>query len=87
MDRAQEMKVRVPLERSIFLLHPCNATLVTRRGEDGRTNVMAMWWIVPVSEKVPFLAASIRPERRSCDVIVETRDFIVDRSLRQEVRG
>jgi len=32
-----------------YLLHPCPVTLVTTIAEDGKPNVLAIAWIIPVS--------------------------------------
>jgi len=72
------MKTHVPLERSLYFLHPYNATLVTCKSKDGKTNVMAIAWIMPVNVNPPKVGMSIRPERHSHDVILETKEFVVN---------
>jgi len=71
-------KVPIPFERSMYLLHPFNATLVTSKGKDGKINAMAVAWIIPVSVKPPLLVMSIRPERYSYGLIMETEEFVVN---------
>jgi len=39
MQKNQKIKVSVPFERALYLLHPYNASLVTCKGKDGKINV------------------------------------------------
>jgi len=71
-------KVPVPFEKSLYLLHPYNATLVTCKGKNEEINVLAVAWIIPVGVNPPLLAMSIRPERYSHDLIMETGEFVVN---------
>ena len=71
-------KVAVPFERALYLLHPYNSTLVTSKGKDGKENVMAVAWIIPVSVNPPLLAMNIRPGRYSHKLIKETKEFVVN---------
>ena len=72
------MKIDVDLEQYYRLLHPYNATLVSCTGKDGKPNVLAIAWIIPVSVNPPLLAMSIRPERHSHRLISETKEFVVN---------
>ena len=71
-------KSEVPLEDFPYLLHPYNATLVTTIGKDGRANVLAIAWIVPVSVDPPYLAMSLRPQRYTYRLLMETDEFVVN---------
>ncbi len=71
-------KVPVPFEKSLYLLHPYNATLVSCKGKNEETNVLAVAWVIPVSVDPPLLAMSIRPERYSHEFIMETKEFVVN---------
>ncbi len=73
-----ESKRPVPLEQSLYLLHPYNSCLVTSIDKNGRANIMAVAWIIPVSTDPPLLAMSIRPERHSHRLITETGEFVVN---------
>ncbi len=66
------------MKRAHRLLHPYNACLVSCRGKDGRNNVMAAAWVIPLSTEPPLLGVSIRPERHSHSLIVESGEFIVN---------
>ncbi len=71
-------KVKVPLERSLYLLHPYNSCLVTSKGKTGKLNIMTVAWLAPVSAEPPSLVMSIRPERLSHSLILESREFVVN---------
>jgi flavin reductase (DIM6/NTAB) family NADH-FMN oxidoreductase RutF len=71
-------KVPVPFEKCLYFLHPFNTTLVTCKGKNGKVNVLAVAWIIPVSAKPPLLAMSIRPERYSHELIMEGGEFVVN---------
>ena len=71
-------KVPVPFEKTVNLLHPYNATLVTGKGKNEKINVLAVAWIIPASVDPPFVAMSIRPERYSHELIMETGKFVVN---------
>ena len=78
MHKTQKIKVSVPFDRPLYLLHPYNASLVTCKGKNEKINVMTVAWIIPVSVNPPLLAMSIRPERYSYDLIIETAEFVVN---------
>ncbi len=71
-------KVKVPLNRSFYLLHPYNSCLITSKGKTGKPNIMTVAWITPVSAKPPLLAMSIRSERHSHNLIMESNEFVVN---------
>ncbi len=71
-------KVTVPLNESMYLLHPYNATLITTKTADGQNNVLAIAWIIPVSVKPPLLTISIRKGRFSYKAIQESGEFVVN---------
>ncbi|MFX0117234.1 MAG: flavin reductase family protein, partial [Candidatus Hodarchaeota archaeon] len=72
------MKTDLNLGQYHRLLHPYNATLVSCTSKDGKPNVLAIAWIIPVSIDPPLLAMSIRPERHSHRIISETKEFVVN---------
>jgi flavin reductase (DIM6/NTAB) family NADH-FMN oxidoreductase RutF len=60
-----------------YLLHPCPTVLVSC-ADGGRTNLIAIAWIMPVSVDPPLLALSVRPQRYSHDLIVRSGEFGVN---------
>ena len=71
-------KEAVASEDFAHLLHPYNTTLVTTKNKDGKANVLAVAWIIPVSASPPYLAMSIRPQRHSYQLLMENPEFIVN---------
>jgi flavin reductase (DIM6/NTAB) family NADH-FMN oxidoreductase RutF len=71
-------RISIPFKRSLYLLHPYNACLVTSKRKNEKPNIMAVAWIIPVSANPPLLAMSIRPERYSYKLIMETGEFVVN---------
>lgn len=78
MQNTEKMKIIIPFERSIYLLHPYNTSLITSKGRNGKTNVMSVAWITPVSVNPPLLVMSIRPERYSYNLIKQRGEFVVN---------
>ncbi|MFX0051431.1 MAG: flavin reductase family protein [Candidatus Hermodarchaeota archaeon] len=78
MSKSQKNKIKVPFDRSFYLLHPYNSSLITSNGTNGEINVMTVAWIIPVSVDPPLVAMSIRPERYSYKLIIERREFVVN---------
>ena len=60
------------------LLHPKLTTLVVSRSEDGKVNVMACSWIMPVSEDPPKIALSIWRESYTYELISKVGEFTVN---------
>ncbi len=71
-------KVTVPLDQSLYMLHPYNAALVSTKTKDGQNNVLTIAWIIPTSINPPLLTISIRKERFSYKAIQETGEFVVN---------
>ncbi len=74
----QKLKVTIPFERSLYLLHPYNTSLITSKGKNEKINIMAVAWITPVSVNPPLLAMSIRSERYSYNLIIDKEEFVVN---------
>ncbi|MFQ6064470.1 MAG: flavin reductase family protein [Candidatus Bathyarchaeia archaeon] len=73
-----EEKEDVKPEDIPYLLHPYQATLVTTISKDGKPNVLAIAWIIPVSINPPLIAMNLRPQRHSYKLLKETREFAVN---------
>ncbi|MFX0061504.1 MAG: flavin reductase family protein [Candidatus Hermodarchaeota archaeon] len=78
MPLKHQKKVSVAFERSLYLLHPYNACLVTCKGENGKSNIITVAWIIPVSVDPPLLAMSIRPQRYSYNLLIESAEFVIN---------
>ena len=71
-------KVALPLNESLYLLHPYNATLITTKTPDGQNNVATIAWIIPTSVNPPLITMSIRKSRFTYPIIQETGEFVVN---------
>lgn len=60
------------------LLHPYNTSLITCCNNQGKTNIITIAWIIPVSVNPPLLTFAIRPNRYSYELIRETGEFVVN---------
>lgn len=60
------------------LLYPVPAVLVSVSGKDGRSNLFTAAWTGTVCTNPPMLSISVRPERYSYGMIMETGEFAVN---------
>jgi len=61
-----------------YLLHPYSTTLVTCCDKEGKTNIVTMAWVIPLSVEPPLVGMSIRQTRYSYGLIRETGEFVVN---------
>ena len=71
-------KVALPLNESLYLLHPYNATLISTKTSDGQNNVATIAWIIPTSVNPPLITMSIRKSRFTYPIIQERGEFVVN---------
>lgn len=71
------MKVDV-MDDFYKLLHPCMTVLVVSVSKDGKPNVMACAWNMPVSEEPPLIAIAIGRESYTNRLIKESGEFTVN---------
>ena len=60
------------------LLHPCMTILVVSVSCDGRPNVMACAWNMPVSEEPPMIAVALGSRSYTSQLISESGEFTVN---------
>ena len=68
------------------LLNPVPAVLITCRDENGRDNVMTAAWAGTVCSDPVMVSVSIRKERFSHDIILNSRQFVMCLSTRKLTR-
>ncbi len=71
------MQQPVPIEHALGRKYPEPVALVTTRGADGQPNVMAVGWIMLVSDEPWMFALGIDAEAYTLALIRETREFVV----------
>ena len=60
------------------VLHPRPAYLIVSMDKNGRLNVMAASWVMPVSEEPPRHVVSVYREQKTYENIVETGEFTIN---------
>ena len=71
-------KVKVNLSSAYRLIHPKHVVLVSCRGKRGKINIITLAWCMPTSRRPPLLAISVSPKRLSHEIIVKTKEFVVN---------
>lgn len=72
------MKDLVAVPQFHYLLHPYSTSLVTTCDGRGRSNVLAIAWLIPVSVDPPLVGMSIRSSRYSYEFLKEVPEFVVN---------
>jgi flavin reductase (DIM6/NTAB) family NADH-FMN oxidoreductase RutF len=72
------MKESVAVQNYHYLLHPYNTSLVTCCDAEGRANIIAIAWLIPLSVHPPLVGMSIRPSRHSYGFIQATGEFVIN---------
>lgn len=60
------------------LVVPAPAALVSCAGTDGKPNLITLAWCGNINSEPPMLSVSIRPERHSHRIIMETGEFVLN---------
>ncbi len=69
------------------MLYPLPAVLVTVRDRDGRDNVFTAAWAGTVCTNPPMVSISVRPERFSHHMILETGEFVINLTTEEMARA
>lgn len=83
---------RPPIEKLAWrpgnVLSPVPAVLVSCGGtERWQPNLITIAWTGTVCSDPPMLSIAVRPERYSYDIIIETREFVVNVPSRNQLRS
>jgi len=60
------------------IVYPVPAVMVSCRDLKGEDNIITIAWIGTVSSEPPMLSISVRPQRHSFNMIMETKEFVVN---------
>ncbi len=60
------------------MLYPLPAVLITCADSEGNENVFTVAWAGTVCTNPPMVSISVRPERHSHHMIMETREFVIN---------
>jgi flavin reductase (DIM6/NTAB) family NADH-FMN oxidoreductase RutF len=69
------------------LVNPAPAALVSCVGADGAANLITIGWCGNINSTPPMLSISVRPERHSHRMIVETGEFVVNLAGKKMARA
>ncbi len=65
------------LEPGTFLF-PVPSVMVSCKDLDGKANIITIAWVGTVNSQPPMVSISVRPDRYSYDMIMFTREFVVN---------
>ncbi|MCI6044756.1 flavin reductase family protein [bacterium] len=60
------------------MLYPLPAVMVTVRGKNGEDNIITVAWAGTVCTNPPMVSISVRPERYSCHMLEESKEFVIN---------
>lgn len=69
------------------MLYPLPAVLVTVTDREGHDNVLTVAWAGTVCTNPPMVSVSVRPERYSHHMILETGEFVINLTTKELVRA
>jgi flavin reductase (DIM6/NTAB) family NADH-FMN oxidoreductase RutF len=72
------MNESAPVHSFHYLLHPYNTSLLTCCDAEGRPNIIAIAWLIPLSVHPPLVGMSIHPRRHSYGLIQATGEFVIN---------
>ena len=68
------------------MLYPVPAVMVSCRGNDGNSNLITVAWAGTVCSDPPMVSISVRPERHSHRLLVESGEFAINLTTEALVR-
>lgn len=69
------------------MLYPLPAVMVSCKRPGEKPNIVTVAWAATVCSEPPMLSVSIRPERYSHEIIMETGEFVVNLTTKQLARA
>ncbi len=69
------------------MLYPVPAALISCRDKEGRSNLLTVAWCGTVCSDPPMVSVSIRKERFSHDMILETGEFVLNLTTESMVKA
>lgn len=68
------------------LLSPTAVVMVSCASEQARPNIITLAWVGTVNSDPPMLSISVRPQRHSYDIIMDSGEFVVNLVSREQMR-
>lgn len=69
------------------MLNPVPAVMVSVADENGKANIITIAWAGTICTNPPMLSISVRPERYSYDMIMQTGEFVVNLTTEELVKA
>ncbi len=69
------------------MLNPVPAVMVSVADKDGNANIITVAWAGTVCTNPPMVSISVRPERFSCKIIEETKEFVINLTTKKLVKA
>lgn len=60
------------------MLYPLPVVMVSLRGKDGQKNIITIGWAGTVCSDPPMVSISVRPERFSHQMLLDTKEFVIN---------
>lgn len=65
------------------MLYPLPVVMVSLRGLDGQKNIITIGWTGTICSDPPMVSISVRPERHSWQMLMDTREFVINLTTRK----
>jgi flavin reductase (DIM6/NTAB) family NADH-FMN oxidoreductase RutF len=69
------------------MLYPLPVVMVSSQREGERPNIVTLAWAGTINSDPPMLSVSVRPERYSYGIIMDTREFVVNLTTENLVKA
>ena len=69
------------------MLNPVPAVMVSCGGADGKPNIITVAWAGTVCTNPPMVSISVRPERYSYPMLLETGEFVINLTTEELVKA
>lgn len=65
------------------MLYPLPVVMVSLKGKDNRNNIITIGWTGTVCSDPPMVSISVRPERFSHKILVDTGEFVINLTTKE----
>jgi flavin reductase (DIM6/NTAB) family NADH-FMN oxidoreductase RutF len=69
---------KINIENGIRCMYPMRTYLLTTVNKNGKTNIITVDWVSVISRNPPIICAAISPKRYSHDLILSSKEFIIN---------
>lgn len=65
------------------MLYPLPVVMVSLKGKDGQNNIITIGWTGTVCSDPPMVSISVRPERYSYQMLLDTNEFVINLTTKE----